>query len=101
MGAAGTFEVGQPSSADSLIGRSPKSACMRHNKAQRECLNNLRKGRKGRGRAVNEEPGMEAGSRKSKEVRVHEKKKGMGGTIRTGVFSVFLVAPDGHKHGLS
>lgn len=35
MGTTGVVKVGQPSSPDGLIGRSPKSTCMRHTNARR------------------------------------------------------------------
>lgn len=48
VGGTGVVEVGEPSSPNGLIGRSPKSACMRHtNKEGNVSIKVERKGRKG------------------------------------------------------
>lgn len=62
VGGTGVVEVGEPSSPNGLIGRSPKSACMRHNNARRgRSQQKLRgRGRKGEVESKQEEwgPGM-------------------------------------------
>jgi hypothetical protein len=81
----GGVEVGQPSSPDSLIGCSPKSARMRHNTKGNVSTEWREEGEKG-GEQTRMRPGME--QREKKKARSSlRKKKGSRRTIRTGVFS--------------